>query len=242
MFPAACFRLNVFADLGEDDSSFYVLVLDAGSIVGILYSLTETLSARMSDGTIDRCTLAAELVEILRPMAIMAELSPPDCLSSADATLWVQVREETENGETDAEVLQLKLQVSFRYKNVAVLIDRQAQEGSVEQVDSEINREIVSAALREEWDFLIDLDGFVGSDRALFRRLNTYMQGRAVLAKRLLFLRTLERAQNAVLGVYVTHDARGVLDGLTRVLERLSETEARHQDEIMKRARMADLQ
>jgi hypothetical protein len=153
----------------------------------------------------------------------------------------VRIREEAEDDGETVDVVQFELQVNFRYQSVGTLIDRQV-EGPLGEHESEIQRGIVSAALKEEWEYLTDLDGFAGSDETLFRRLETYLQGRAVLAKRLLFLRTMERAQSAVLSLYLTHDARRPLEELTRALDKVYEIETEHQRSSMTRARLAHLQ
>jgi hypothetical protein len=71
MFPAACFRLNVRVDLGDDDSAVSVLVLHACFIVGILHSLSETLSMQMSDGTIDRSAFTDQGTGAAIPLALI---------------------------------------------------------------------------------------------------------------------------------------------------------------------------
>jgi hypothetical protein len=80
---------------GRGRRDVFLLVMDAGSICGILYVLSEALSIRMSDGVMERCSLAAQLVEILKPMAMFAGLSPPDRLSDADTTLHIGVVDES---------------------------------------------------------------------------------------------------------------------------------------------------
>jgi hypothetical protein len=231
MFPAMRFRLNVIADLGDNDTPLYVLALDCGSILGALYALVEALVDRMREGTLRPAELASELIEILRPMSLRSGLYPPDAALEGDATLSVAIAQETVGGEGDIDVVELQLQVHPRQQGAAV-----------PAVGSETEREVVGAALQEEWDYLAELDGFVGSDEALFQGLCSYLERPAVLAKRVLFLRTLARAQNVVSGVYVTHDARNALAALTRGLDDLYQREAEHQEHARVRARLAHLQ
>ena len=76
----------------------------------------------------------------------------------------------------------------------------------------------------------------------MFGALCRYIKAPAVLAKRVLFLRTMALAQNAVSGLYVTSDARNALAALTGGLDDLYQSEAEHQECTQVRGRLAHLQ
>jgi hypothetical protein len=244
MLPAGRFRLRVIAELGESNSSVYALGLQCSSITGALYSLAESLAMRTDDGTISGEELAAELVQMLCPMAVGAELLPADAKWTADATLQVRIAEELDvDTGYDMDIVQLELTVHSRG------LFPEAGAGSwIEELSTargktdEIEEAIGHAALLDEWNCVCELDGFSGKADVLFEKLCAHLDGRAALAKWVLFVSTVQRAKDALLEVFVTHDARKPLQRLTKALDRICEAEHRHLENLNTHNRMRELQ
>jgi hypothetical protein len=234
MFPYPCFRLRVLADLTGDDACLYTLGLTANSIAGLLYALTDALSHRVNDGTIERDALAAELVEILRPMALTSVMLPAAASWSADATLRVHIAEESVPGEGIVDVVRLAVRIHPGENRDSRRAYTPAEE---------LERELIAAATIHEWNFLATLDGVDGNDEALYQRLCAFMNDhRSTLATRTLFFGTSDRARLAVLSLYVMHDARESLRHVLTCLDKIYQVEQEFQLAILQRTRAGQLQ
>jgi hypothetical protein len=244
MLPAGRFRLRVIAELGESNSSIYALGLQCSSITGALYSLSESLAMRTDDGTIRGEELAAELVQMLCPMADGAELLPADAEWTADATLQVRITEELDvDSGFDVDVVQLELAVHSGGLFPEAGAGSRIEELSTERDETgEIEEAIGHAALLDEWNCVCELDGFSGKADVLFEKLRTHLDGRAALARWVLFASTAQRAEIALLDLYVTHDARKPLQRLTTALDRIYKAERRYQENLNTQNRMKELQ
>jgi hypothetical protein len=143
----------------------------------------------------------------------------------------------------DVEVVQLELSVALQN---AALDEKQREWFEQTRVsrgeDADIEEAIISAGIAVEWKCVSELHGFVGKADALFARLRDHIDGHAPLANWTLFLGTAHRAQNALMGLHVTHEAQKPLHRLTCGLDKIYELECAHQHELSIRNQLKGLQ
>jgi hypothetical protein len=199
---------------------------------------------RTDDGTIIREELAAELVQMLCPMAEAAQLLPVDAKWAPDATLHVRLAEEVDaDSGYDVDVVQLEFTVHARRVSPETVAASWIEQLPAERGETDETQEAIGrAALLDEWNCVRELDGFSGEAEPMFRKLCAHLDGRAALAKWALFVSTMQRAQNALLELYVSHDARKSLQRLTTALDRIYEAEFRYQETSHTQNRMKALQ
>lgn len=178
------FRLRIDADLFQG-APLYVLALEVPSMVAALRELATFCAVTAAESDVEESQYAAELIEVITPIASTARVLPALAAWTASATLRLHTQIQGSDGLEPC---------------VLMCMDFEVHDLGSEQARIETDAPI--QGWYEEIAILGALDGFRGDAADLLERLDMHMNSGATLARAHLFDGTVRRAQQALLSLY----------------------------------------